>query len=299
MITKNSITLLFITYTILVFSGNSYASCEDDIRDHCYETYKNDDNVLECLARKQLLLSKSCKEDMKSIQQAWGDVLIDCREDTKKYCDKSTSRDTPPFPDCLLEKKRWAYQACRNKIRDYEWAVSEVADLNVKRESEAKPEPEVKIKTPLNTKAGGDKYFSPVRTASALYGCWKRIIFSDAAMRQMNKTEPYPLKHQWYCFLDGGKYQELLSNRDDGKPIEQKIKFMNAFPGQDYSIAANGIVTINHPDRKRPAVWITSIVINNIKLWGIELKLGDMLMTIRDPVSNKDVYYRFMRKVRK
>ena len=208
-----------------------------------------------------------------------------------KYCHKSTAKRPKPFPACLMENKRGAYQACRRKISDYEWAMKTITDIPIR--------PRSLVDISLTANVDGDNHFSPVKTTSALLGCWKRINFSELAMRNMNKTEPFPLEHQWYCFLDDGKYQEMLSNKDDGKPMEQRLKLMTAFPGQDYSIPSEGIVAIKHPDRKEQAIWMTSIIVKNIKLLGVDLELGDMVMTIRDPESKKEIYYRFMRKVRK
>jgi len=285
-----TVTLLFILCSALLFVSNSYASCDDDIRDYCYEVYKKDGDLLGCLVANKNRLLRSCREDIESIREAWKKMLLECQKETVKYCDKSTAKRPSPFPDCLMENKRGAYQACRRKIRDYEWALKSITHVSIR--------PRSRMHSPLAAKVGGDDYFRPVKTTSALLGCWKRINFSESAMREMNQVEPFPLEHQWYCFLDDGKYQEMLSNRDDGKTIEQRLKLMNVFSGQDYSIPSPGIVAIKHPDRKEQAIWVTSIIIKNITLWGVDLKLGDMLMTMRDPASKKDIHYRFMRKVR-
>lgn len=146
--------------------------------------------------------------------------------------------------------------------------------------------------------SGGDEYIEPVKNNSQLLGCWKRINFTRAAMNMMNKSEPFPLEHQWYCFLENGKYWELLSNKDDNSSMEEKLKMMKIFPGQDYSIPKEGVVLIHHNETNQSTFWVTSTVSKDVTLWGGEIKRSDMLMTIRNPYSKKDIYYRFMRKVK-
>src|SRR5687767_10260727 len=90
---------------------------------------------------------------------------------------------------------------------------------------------------PANASAGEN--MPQVKTNSQLLGCWKRIN-----LPHMNKSEPYPLEHQWYCFFADGKYSEYHSNKDDS--LEENLSLMRALPMQDYSIAAEGVVLIRH-----------------------------------------------------
>jgi hypothetical protein len=140
--------------------------------------------------------------------------------------------------------------------------------------------------------AAADDYFAAVKTDAELFGCWKRIIFPEETMRKMNKFEPYPLQHQWYCFFPNGKYAEVLSNRDGD--IEEHLQMMQIFPMQDYSIPKEGLVLIHHNEARQSTYWVTSTLLKDRTI----VKAGDVLMTIRNPRTQEDVYYRFMTKVK-
>ena len=145
--------------------------------------------------------------------------------------------------------------------------------------------------------SGADEYFEQVKNNGQVVGCWNRINFPESAMKMMNKSEPYPLEHQWYCFLEDGRYFELHSNKDDNSSIKEKLKMMKIFPGQDYSLPREGVILIHHNETNQNTYWVISTVSKDVKLWGVDIKQGDMLMTIRHRNSEMDMYYRFMRRV--
>jgi len=145
--------------------------------------------------------------------------------------------------------------------------------------------------------SSADEYFEKIKNKDELMGCWKRINFSESAMKMMNQLESVPLEHQWYCFLENGKYWDLYSNQND-RSMAQILSLMTAFPGQDYSIPREGMVFIIHNETNEKMYWVTSIVVKDVTLWDVDIKQGDVLMTIRNPVTKKDIYYRFMRKLK-
>ena len=143
-----------------------------------------------------------------------------------------------------------------------------------------------------------DEYFALIENPSQLLGCWKRIIFPESVMKEMNSIEPFPLEHQWYCFLEDGELLVLHSNRDQDYSASRVIELVKVFPVvEEYSIPQAGIVLTHHKPAQQKTVWISSLITRNWTLAGVELKAGDVLMTIRNRETGEDVYFRFLRKI--
>lgn len=117
-------------------------------------------------------------------------------------------------------------------------------------------------------------------------------------MEEMNKFELYPIKYQWYCFLERGELYTMHSTRDKDYHEEELLKEIKILPSVEYySIPMNGIIFVHHKDAKQKTYWISSLIERNFVLRGVQLRKGDMLMTIRDTETGKDVYYRFLRRI--
>ena len=80
--------------------------------------------------------------------------------------------------------------------------------------------------------------------------------------------------------------------------MQKKLKMMQIFSGYNYAIPREGIIRLHHIDTNQVTYWVASIFSKDITLWGVDMKRGDLLMTIRDPNTGKDVYYRIMKRVK-
>ncbi len=137
--------------------------------------------------------------------------------------------------------------------------------------------------------------FRKVKEPSDIQGCWKRLNFSEKAMKSLNQVEPYPLEHQWYCFLDGGKLFTVHSNRNNYKSSQELIKASEIIkPAELYQIPQEGVIVIGHSNTKERAAWISSISDVSVQKGSLQFNPGDLLMTIRDQKTGKDIYYRFL-----
>lgn len=143
-----------------------------------------------------------------------------------------------------------------------------------------------------------DEYFESVTNYFQIHGCWKRILFPKETTENLNKFEIYPLKYQWYCFMDGGELYTMHSNRDSDYSRKELVRKITLFPSAEkYTILPDGIIKVHHTDVGETTYWVSSIVVKNFSIGDVALIKGDALMTIRDPVSGEDVYYRFLRKI--
>ncbi len=166
------------------------------------------------------------------------------------------------------------------------------------RTSPAEPRVAVQERGRAQKQFEGDEPFSRIENTSQINGCWKRINFSEQAMKKMNKFEIYPAKYQWYCFLERGELRTLHSNWDGNYSASELIEKTTIFPSvEEYSIPKAGIIFIHHKDARQKTYWVSSLLTRNIILGGVELEEGDAVMTIRDIKTGKDIYYRFLRKV--
>ena len=148
------------------------------------------------------------------------------------------------------------------------------------------------------TAAQADENFESVNNLFQIYGCWKRILFPDEITKNLNQFEIYPLPYQWYCFLDDGELYSMHSNRDSDYSRKELVRKITVFPSvEKYSIFRDGIIKVNHTDADQITYWVTSVVEKNFSIGDVELQKNDVLMTIRDSVSGKDVYHRFLRKI--
>ena len=118
-------------------------------------------------------------------------------------------------------------------------------------------------------------------------------------MKNMNKFEPFPLKYQWYCFLEGGELLSLQSNKAADYSASQVVEQVKRYPiVEEYSILKTGIIFTHHKDAKQKTYWASQLITRDWTHGGVELKEGDLLMTLRNWKTGKDVYSRFLRKIK-
>jgi hypothetical protein len=143
-----------------------------------------------------------------------------------------------------------------------------------------------------------DEDFIPIENTNQILGCWKRINFPEPVMEAMNKFELYPLKYQWYCFMDGGDLFSLHSSEDADYSVSELIEWSKRFPiVEEYSIPQAGLIFVYHRDAKQKTYWLSSLIARDWYLGGVQLIEGDLLMSIRDQTTGEDIYSRFLRRI--
>lgn len=142
--------------------------------------------------------------------------------------------------------------------------------------------------------------FSPIVDISQILGCWQRINFTDPVMKKLNKFEIFSAdKNQYFCFLEGGGFLSMHTNSDVYQSASQVMALGKLFPVvEEYSIPNAGIIFTYHKDARQKTYWISRLITRDTIFAGVELKEGDVLMTIRIMKTGKDVYSRFLRKIR-
>ena len=145
-------------------------------------------------------------------------------------------------------------------------------------------------------------YFSPITNLRKLHGCWRRVVFSDEVMEKTNKIQLYPSafeKHQWFCFLDDNELYTKFKDRPEELSLQELIRDITIFPAVErYSLPQRGIILIHHLEAEQKTYWVTSVAVVGDPSTAGSLQDGDILMTIRDPKTGEDIYFRHLRKIK-
>lgn len=143
--------------------------------------------------------------------------------------------------------------------------------------------------------------FRPVENTSQILGCWQRINFPEPVMKKLNQFELYTVadEYQYYCFLEEKNFLSMHTNSEAVYSASQVMALGKLYPVvEEYSIPNAGIIFIYHKDAKQKSYWISRLITRDTILAGVELKEGDVLMTLRDVKTGKDIYSRFLRKIK-
>ncbi len=116
---KFAISLIF-SALLSGITVNARASCEREIPRYCNDVIADGEiKIVGCLAAVRSNLSVTCREYVQSVLDGEFAMIKNCGEEIREYCTRSTERHRKIFPECLIEKKDYAYQKCRNLINDY------------------------------------------------------------------------------------------------------------------------------------------------------------------------------------
>jgi len=139
-----------------------------------------------------------------------------------------------------------------------------------------------------------------------LMGCWKRVLFPAQVMQEMNKINLYDesvemFENQYFCFQENNELYTLISNSPErsGLSEEELLKFMKIFPCVErHKLVKRGLVLIEHLEARQQTTWLTSIVVGSDDIAPAgSIRIGDLLMTIRNFETGEDLYYRQLRRV--
>lgn len=145
--------------------------------------------------------------------------------------------------------------------------------------------------------------FRRIENTSQHLGCWQRINFPEPVMKKLNQVELYPVTvenmNQYYCFMEDGKFLSVHTSENKNHSVSQLMALGKMFPVvEEYSIPYPSVIFIYHKDAKLKSYWLSRLITRDTILAGVELKEGDMLMTLRDGKTGKDIYSRFLREIK-
>ena len=112
-----------------------------------------------------------------------------------------------------------------------------------------------------------------IKDKNELLGCWKRVIYSDETMKQMNKFNiyhPVHQKYQWFCFFEDERLHVLTSSKDVKHTTESLKKYFKNYPKlMTWKWIQNSAVETEHKqDSDSKLLWATTRIDKEMKVFG-------------------------------
>lgn len=129
---------------------------------------------------------------------------------------------------------------------------------------------------------------------SELIGFWKKVEIPNE--EEMNLTNPWPQKYQWFAFYENGKIYSMMSDKDSNYAVKELKEIFSNLPVEktpNYKLEGQ-FITIDNKEVK-----------NYKELWGVNLfaidindyfKKGNLMMTL-DGGNDNIIYYRLLKKI--
>ena len=137
-----------------------------------------------------------------------------------------------------------------------------------------------------------------VNNSEEIAGCWKRINFTPAEMKKLNQVEAWPLKYQWFCFYPNGDLKTIMTTKGENPTARDLKKALDILPSAiQYSIPQKGIIYTEHKQANEKLYWVSAFFPQDVQIGSQKIKKGTLLMTLRNS-SGKDVYYRFLERIK-
>jgi len=134
-----------------------------------------------------------------------------------------------------------------------------------------------------------------------LVGYWEMIPIPNA--EKINKVNPWPAAYQWFGFYDDGSLATMGSSDYTpmtAKSLEEAFSTPTLKAGRfKYTFAPSGLVLVTAPDSSDyEEAWGVNVITEETKLGEMEVKPGDLLMTLAGGEDGGPVYFRHLRRVR-
>lgn len=138
----------------------------------------------------------------------------------------------------------------------------------------------------------------PVKFAADIIGCWERVDFSEEAKKQVNEIEPWPIRYQWFCFEEDGTLSTYGASSYSMQTSETLREVFKSLPKDiTYTILQDGIIKTEQKSAQQSIIWgayfMGKTVIFDEKLF----KKGTFIMSIFSQEKQKNIYYRYLKKV--
>ncbi|WP_207428314.1 hypothetical protein [Pedobacter sp. SYSU D00535] len=131
-------------------------------------------------------------------------------------------------------------------------------------------------------------------TLSELIGFWKKVELPNE--ETINKTNPWPQKHQWFAFYENGKVYSMMSDKDYdylAKELKEIFGALSADRTPDYKLSGQFVSIVNKDIKGYQEIWgvnLFAIDVNEL------LKKGNLMMTLDDGKGNI-IYYRLLKRI--
>ena len=143
----------------------------------------------------------------------------------------------------------------------------------------------------------------PVQTSNDIIGCWERADFSKAAQKKINEIEPWPIRYQWYCFESDGYLYTYASTKYTKQTSASLRELFKALPKDiKYTIPHKGIIRteqdIPNSTSKQSLAWGANFMEDAVLFDGKTLDKGTLIMSLYNKEKQKNVYYRYLVRVK-
>ena len=141
-----------------------------------------------------------------------------------------------------------------------------------------------------------------VKSPDEIIGCWERIDFTEETQKKINAIEPWPVRYQWFCFESDGTLNTYGSTKRSKQTSTSLRKLFEILPkGIRYTIPHKGIIkteqNIPGSTSKQTIIWGANFRGDTVLFDGKTLEKGMLIMSIFDKSKEKNVYYRYLRRV--
>lgn len=139
---------------------------------------------------------------------------------------------------------------------------------------------------------------TPVTSAKDITGCWERIDFSDDAKKKMNEIEPWPVRHQWFCFEVDGTLLTYMSSKPSSITSAQLHEMFKPLPKTfTYSVLPQSIIKTEALSGKETLHWASAFLGTTRAFDQKVIEKGTLIMSLFDQKENKPVYWRYLKRV--
>ena len=127
-----------------------------------------------------------------------------------------------------------------------------------------------------------------------LIGFWKKVELPNE--KEINKTNPWPQKFQWFAFYENGKVYSMMTDTDNNYSSKELKELFDILPGErvpNYKLEGQFLTIDNKEIENYQELWgvnLLAIDVNEI------LKKGRLIMSLDDGQGNV-VYIRLIEKV--
>ena len=139
----------------------------------------------------------------------------------------------------------------------------------------------------------------PGRTATCndLVGSWKLVPLNDASI---NEVDPWPLPFQWFLFTQDGHVRSMMTTEDreiSARGLEEVLSELKD-SSPTYRCEEPWLI-IEYPDLSgQYELWGKNIFVRRAGLQNAEpFEVGDIVLTLADPVDRHMIYYRWLRRI--
>lgn len=136
-------------------------------------------------------------------------------------------------------------------------------------------------------------------TKQDVIGYWEMIPIPDA--EEINKVDPWPMPYQWFSFYEDGTLATMGSSEHESKTTEDLESVFTILEDSRFTweFEPGGFLVVTSPDISGyQEAWGVNVITEERSLGPMEVKPGDLLMTLAGGEDGGPIYFRHLRRVK-